>query len=156
MDHLRRIVHRNSRIEIKTYDLGKGGNSSDELNVDKLPSSIPNTNCPSIICWRRCPMWVKFFLNLLIKKFSCFANSCIVPLPEAVFHLSFAKFIDYLANATHWVSPFPANNLTECEHCTFHQHHHYFAFYNYVACFRVIPVSLLFLSRHKYVKKTML
>lgn len=56
MDHLRRIVHRNARIEIKTYDLSKGGSVIDDLNTDELPSSIPNINCPSIICWQRCSM----------------------------------------------------------------------------------------------------
>lgn len=63
MDHLRRIVHRNARIEIKTYAIQRNGNAitntmNDEISVDDLPSSIPNNNCSLIICWRRCQ---KFF-----------------------------------------------------------------------------------------------
>lgn len=66
MDHLRRIVHRNARIEITTYVLQRNGNvvsgtMYDEFNVEDLPSSIPNINCSSIICWRRCQKL--FFIN---------------------------------------------------------------------------------------------
>uniref|UniRef100_A0A915E920 C2H2-type domain-containing protein n=1 Tax=Ditylenchus dipsaci TaxID=166011 RepID=A0A915E920_9BILA len=136
LEHLRRIVHRNARIEIATHVIVKGNSSSalEDLNTEDLPSSIPNINCPSIICWRRCPI--------------CWSNSCIVPLPEAVYHLSFAKFVDYLANATHWISSFPASStdgdeVKECQHCTFHDHHHYFAYQNYITTFKVIAIRPL-------------
>ncbi|KAI1699898.1 phosphatidylinositol-4-phosphate 5-Kinase domain-containing protein [Ditylenchus destructor] len=118
-DHLRRIVHRNTRIEIST---------------EELPSTIPNIKCPSIICWRRCP--------------KCASNSCIVPMPDSVYHLSFAKFIDYLANGTHWTSSLPCSmpvdtQITECKHCTFHTHHHYFAFQHYITAFKVNQIRPL-------------
>lgn len=55
----------------------------------------------------------------------------------------------------HWVSPFPSsidfhqwlifylnkfNFIILSMHCTFHTHSHFFAFGNYVACFRVSPI----------------
>jgi hypothetical protein len=78
-------------------------------------------------------------------------------MPDAVFHLSFAKFVDYLTNGSHWVrnkrqnsfnlsllfkvSPFPSSiDLHQCLHCTFHSHSHFFALGNFVTSFRVSPV----------------
>ncbi|KAI3422506.1 hypothetical protein GPALN_013012 [Globodera pallida] len=167
LEHLRRIVHGNTRIEVVTRNVSSGGgyrNSStsslasaavaavgpfvnggmstvipsamggggdDELNrtmpLDDLPSAIPNNNCSTIICWLRCN--------------SCSANSSIATMTDELFHLSFAKFVDYLANGSHWVSPFPSSiDLAECHHCTFHCHSHFFALGNFVAQFSVNPI----------------
>ncbi|KAL3068009.1 hypothetical protein niasHT_037999 [Heterodera trifolii] len=170
LDHFRRIVHGNTRIEVVTRNVASGGgggtfrNSSssslanaavatvgpfvsgglaaaipsassgggdDELNrtmpLDELPSSIPNNNCSAIICWLRCN--------------ACSANSSIAKMTDEMFHLSFAKFVDYLANGSHWVSPFPSSiDLAECHHCTFHCHSHFFALGNFVARFSVNPI----------------
>lgn len=68
-----------------------------------------------------------------------------MPLSDIVYHLSFAKFVDYLANGNYWISPFPTQNLNEtCQHCTFHEHLHFFAYYNYVTCFHVHHVCISF------------
>ena len=151
-EHLRRIVHRNARLEITTQTVAAsssrtntsaiispfgavlGGLGSDGGDFggscfpqDELPSAIPNNNCQQMICWLRCN--------------SCSANSSIAQMPDAFFHLSFAKFVNYLTNGTHWVSPFPSSvDLRQCLHCTFHSHSHLFALGNFVTCFTVSPV----------------
>uniref|UniRef100_A0A914MFL5 FYVE-type domain-containing protein n=1 Tax=Meloidogyne incognita TaxID=6306 RepID=A0A914MFL5_MELIC len=155
-EHLRRIVHRNTRLEITTRNVsvsrstaaaliapvipnpfGSGANlcsganegelSESNFSLEDLPSTIPNNNCKQIICWLRCN--------------SCSANSSIIPMPNTIFHLSFAKFVDYLANGKHWISPFSSSvDLHQCLHCTFHSHSHFFAFGNLVSCFRTSPI----------------
>lgn len=68
--------------------------------------------------------------------------------------MSFAKFIDYLANAVHWNSEMrpPANAVAidpelddqpACGHCTFHEHSHLFSMFNTVTVFSVQTVRPL-------------
>jgi hypothetical protein len=67
-------------------------------------------------------------------------------------NLSFAKFIDYFANAVHWTSemmPRKVNgaesdeDLPQCDHCTFHEHCHLFSMLNTVTVFEVQPIKPL-------------
>jgi hypothetical protein len=124
MDHLRKIVHRNARIEITTQVFVKP--SGDDNGEDALPQSF-TADHQSILAWRRCP--------------TCRSNSKVLPIGSSVWHLSFAKFVDYLANGTNISTTAMSNG--ECQHCIFHEHHHYFSSRNYIACFKVIPIRPL-------------
>jgi hypothetical protein len=88
-EHLRRIVHRNTRLEITTRNVcvsrstaaaliapvipnpfGSGANicagtaegeiSESSFSLEDLPSTIPNNNCKQIICWLRCNRFLFF------------------------------------------------------------------------------------------------
>ncbi|KAH7713944.1 FYVE zinc finger family protein [Aphelenchoides avenae] len=124
MDHLRKIIHKNARIELTTQVYVKP--TTDENGEDALPQSL-NVEQPAILAWRRCTL--------------CRSNSKVLSVGAAFWHMSFAKYINYLANGSHWASASMSNG--ECEHCMFHQHHHYFSSRNYIACFKVIPIRPL-------------
>lgn len=57
--------------------------------------------------------------------------------------MSFAKFIDYLANGIYCTSPLVGATSLECGHCTFHEQQHFFSRKNYTTCFKVIAVQPL-------------
>uniref|UniRef100_A0A7E4VY87 1-phosphatidylinositol-3-phosphate 5-kinase n=1 Tax=Panagrellus redivivus TaxID=6233 RepID=A0A7E4VY87_PANRE len=131
IDHQRKFVHKYARIEITTQMHVKPASTSDE-NGTGLPPSVAGDTGDGILAWRRCP--------------SCKSNSAVVPLPPPVWHMSFAKFIDYLANGIFCTSPLPDISDSACEtcgHCTFHEQQHYFARRNYTTCFKVLPVNPL-------------
>uniref|UniRef100_A0A1I8B394 1-phosphatidylinositol-3-phosphate 5-kinase n=1 Tax=Meloidogyne hapla TaxID=6305 RepID=A0A1I8B394_MELHA len=128
-EHLRRIVHRNTRLEITTRNVSISRSTAAALIAPVIPNPFGSG---AILC---------IGTNEGELSENCSANSSIVPMPNTIFHLSFAKFVDYLANGKHWISPFSSSvDLHQCLHCTFHSHSHFFAFGNLVSCFRTSPV----------------
>uniref|UniRef100_A0A914YUS2 1-phosphatidylinositol-3-phosphate 5-kinase n=1 Tax=Panagrolaimus superbus TaxID=310955 RepID=A0A914YUS2_9BILA len=125
IEHQRKFVHKHARIEITTQIFVKPV-SSDENPDGLLPPSFSGEN-DGILAWRRCP--------------TCKSNSIASLIPSTVWHMSFAKFIDYLANGIYCTSPLAGINSSECDHCTLHEQHHFFSRKNYTTCFKVIPVQ---------------
>ncbi|KAI1705023.1 hypothetical protein Ddc_15918 [Ditylenchus destructor] len=70
-----------------------------------------------------------------------------------------ARFVDYLANGTHWTSSLPCSipataQITECKQCTFHTHHHYYFTFQHYYCVKrsnitsAIIMELAFIVTH--------
>uniref|UniRef100_A0AAF5CZA6 1-phosphatidylinositol-3-phosphate 5-kinase n=1 Tax=Strongyloides stercoralis TaxID=6248 RepID=A0AAF5CZA6_STRER len=124
IDHQRKIVHRKVRIEIISQ---KYVQSIEDMNLSKTtPSAFNQENV--ILCWQHCP--------------TCIVSSAATPLSHEVWHLSFAKYIEYLANSINCVN-LPTSSTTKnlCNHCSFHDHQHFFAYNDYVTSFKVYPIK---------------
>uniref|UniRef100_F1KR02 1-phosphatidylinositol-3-phosphate 5-kinase n=2 Tax=Ascaris TaxID=6251 RepID=F1KR02_ASCSU len=119
LDHSRKMVYRKVCVEIVTQSCVLP--VDDGLSVSHSIAEQTGT----LLAWHYCP--------------GCKASSNVVPLSDSVVHLSFARFLDYLANGMFATCSVASFNR-ECTHCCFHQHDHYFALNNYVACFKVHPV----------------
>ncbi|CAJ0583574.1 unnamed protein product, partial [Mesorhabditis spiculigera] len=70
----------------------------------------------------------------------CRASSPIVYMDVATWHLSFARFLDYLANASFSQGTIKTPSGNVCNHCYFHQQSHFFSFNNYVTNFKVSTI----------------
>ncbi|TKR80537.1 hypothetical protein L596_014598 [Steinernema carpocapsae] len=122
-DHQRKIVHRRVRIEITTQAFVQ--QATEEFGDSEECSSAFNQQ-NGIVSWRYCP--------------SCKVSSPVVPFSNDVWHLSFAKFLDYLSNGTFSTSAISHAKTGFCKHCTFHEHQHFFAHDKYVTTFKVTPI----------------
>ncbi|CEF63021.1 Phosphatidylinositol phosphate 5-kinase type III [Strongyloides ratti] len=124
IDHQRKIVHRKVRIEIISQ---KYVQSIEDINLSKATTSAFNQE-NVILCWQHCP--------------TCIVSSAATPLPHEVWHLSFAKYIEYLANSINCVNLSTSqNSKNSCNHCSFHDHQHFFAYNDYVTSFKVYPIK---------------
>uniref|UniRef100_A0A0R3RUC7 1-phosphatidylinositol-3-phosphate 5-kinase n=1 Tax=Elaeophora elaphi TaxID=1147741 RepID=A0A0R3RUC7_9BILA len=117
MEHSRRLVHRNVCVEITTQNyVHLNGESS---------STILDEQNDTLLAWHYCP--------------KCKSSSSVVPLSECICRLSFARYLNYLANGAY--ATCKINSLIqECEHCCFHQHERNIAFNNLVTTFKVLLV----------------
>uniref|UniRef100_A0A0N5BK29 1-phosphatidylinositol-3-phosphate 5-kinase n=1 Tax=Strongyloides papillosus TaxID=174720 RepID=A0A0N5BK29_STREA len=124
IDHQRKIVHRKVRIEIISQRYVQ---SIEDINLSKNASSAFNQE-NIILCWQHCP--------------NCVVSSAATPLSHEVWHLSFAKYIEYLANSINCINlPTSSNSKNSCNHCSFHDHQHFFAYNDYVTSFKVYPIK---------------
>uniref|UniRef100_A0A0N4ZTH4 1-phosphatidylinositol-3-phosphate 5-kinase n=1 Tax=Parastrongyloides trichosuri TaxID=131310 RepID=A0A0N4ZTH4_PARTI len=124
IDHQRKIVHRKVRIEIISQ---KFVQSFEDLNLTKNSSSAFSQE-NIILCWQHCP--------------SCKISSVAIPITHEVWHLSFAKYIEYLANSINCINiPKLSTSKNTCNHCSFHDHQHFFAYNEYVTSFKVYPIK---------------
>lgn len=106
--------------------LGSGKFFSELKNIFwKLETNLYSLFQNDLLAWKYCS--------------KCGARTKIKLLDMLSQNLSFAKFIDYLANAVHWTSEM----TRECEHCTFHEHCHLFSMQGTVTAFEVQPVRPL-------------
>ncbi|CAD5220879.1 unnamed protein product [Bursaphelenchus xylophilus] len=121
VEHFRKIIHHNSCIEITTQNLGQKNSLAEFCEFDE----VNEFDSDILISWRQCAQ--------------CNARTKVWPVNELVQNLSFAKFVDYLSNAVHWIS----ETNKECQHCTFHEHRHLFASHNMVTMFSVSTVRPL-------------
>uniref|UniRef100_A0A158P7A5 1-phosphatidylinositol-3-phosphate 5-kinase n=1 Tax=Angiostrongylus cantonensis TaxID=6313 RepID=A0A158P7A5_ANGCA len=76
---------------------------------------------------------------------SCKISSPVTAMNSAVWHLSFGKYLDYLAYSTFskvWYLQAGAASLglQECSHCFFHELTHFYSQGNYIANFKVTPI----------------
>ncbi|TKR87699.1 hypothetical protein L596_012057 [Steinernema carpocapsae] len=122
-EHQRKIVHKRVRIEITTQIFVQ--QAAEEFGGTEESASAYNQQ-NGIVNWRYCP--------------SCKVSSPVVPFSNDVWHLSFAKFLDYLSNGTFSTSTISHAKTGFCKHCTFHEHHHFFAHDKYVTTFKVTPI----------------
>ncbi|KHN87270.1 1-phosphatidylinositol 3-phosphate 5-kinase [Toxocara canis] len=140
LDHSRKMVYRKVCIEIATQ------NCLQPIDDGSTVSLSLAEQTGAVIAWHYCPNCkassgaVPLNDSMLNLSFaSCKASSGAVPLNDSMLNLSFARFLDYLANGM-FATCSVASFSKECTHCAFHQHDHYFALNNYVACFKVHPV----------------
>ncbi|VDK21809.1 unnamed protein product [Anisakis simplex] len=111
LDHSRKMVYRNVCIEITTQNYIQ---PIDDINA--ISQSIAE-QASQLLSWLYCPMFVHFTdlislisndftelskriiqIDITSLNFSCKASSSIVQLNDAVVNISFAKYLDYLAN----------------------------------------------------------
>ncbi|GMT32423.1 hypothetical protein PFISCL1PPCAC_23720 [Pristionchus fissidentatus] len=80
-----------------------------------------------ILTWHYCP--------------SCKASSPMVAVDDKVWHLSLGKMLDYLSHSSFSLGcvSSPAAS-TSCQHCFFHEHHHFFSYANFVTTFKVTMI----------------
>ncbi|KAK0404001.1 hypothetical protein QR680_017234 [Steinernema hermaphroditum] len=122
LEHQRKIVYRRVRIEITMQSFVQ--QASEEFGGHEGAASAFSQQV-GLVSWRYCP--------------SCKSSSQVVPLSAEVWHLSFAKFVDYLANGVYSTSKIPAATRSgRCTHCSFHEQQHFFALGNFVTIFRCI------------------
>ncbi|KAI6239386.1 1-phosphatidylinositol-3-phosphate 5-kinase [Aphelenchoides fujianensis] len=146
LDHFRRIIHNRAAIEVNTHTLSA---KADPKFLEQCPmEELQLIDKNELVAWKSCT--------------KCGAHSAIKTVDAWTQNLSFAKFIDYLANAVHWNSemrpkPAPANAVAidpelereedgdqpACGHCTFHEHSHLFSMFNTVTVFSVHTVRPL-------------
>ncbi|KAK5982676.1 FYVE zinc finger [Trichostrongylus colubriformis] len=116
LDHSRKLVYGRVCVEVTTQIVVSG---SDE-------SSVANAAPSQIFAWNYCD--------------SCKLSSPVVPLSTSVWHLSFGKFLDYIAYATGFFKGDVTPGRQDCSHCFFHKHTHFYSQGNYVASFKVSSV----------------
>ncbi|KAI6210253.1 1-phosphatidylinositol-3-phosphate 5-kinase [Aphelenchoides besseyi] len=128
IDHLRRIIHNCASIEVNTYALN---GKSDTQFLEMCPmDELQQVDKNELVSWKFCT--------------KCGAKSAIKTVDLLTQNLSFAKFIDYLANAVHWNSEMRiADSDLSCDHCTFHEHCQMFSMFGTATVFKVQPVRPL-------------
>ncbi|CAB3400156.1 unnamed protein product [Caenorhabditis bovis] len=121
-DHFRKLVYGRVCVEISTQSVSDAEN---ELDSEQQKS---------IMAWKNC------------AKCSC--SSQMVMFDHDIWHLSFAKFLDYLGNSCFTTdTTYPISSQNQCEHCFFHEKLYFFAMENLVTTFKVNairPYSVLF------------
>ncbi|KAL3990361.1 Phosphatidylinositol-4-phosphate 5-Kinase family protein [Acanthocheilonema viteae] len=117
MEHSRRLVHRNVCVEITTQNYMHLSSESS--------NAAPDEQNDTLLAWHYCP--------------KCKSSSSVVPLSESICRLSFARYLNYLANGAY--ATCKINSLLQkCEHCCFHQHERNIALNNLVTTFKVLLV----------------
>ncbi|KAL6730603.1 hypothetical protein Aduo_001565 [Ancylostoma duodenale] len=117
LDHSRKLVYGRVCVEVTTQVVVSGTDES--INGNTAPGQI--------YAWTYCN--------------SCKLSSAVVPVNMSVWHLSFGKYLDYIAYSTFSKGGDTASPVkTQCTHCFFHEHSHFFSLGNYVASFKVTPV----------------
>lgn len=80
---------------------------------------------------------------LMIRNSRCNCLSQMVKFDKDIWHLSFAKFLEYLGNSCFTTDTiYPVTNQSQCSHCFFHEKLYFFAMENLVTTFKVIAVSI--------------
>ncbi|EJD76582.1 FYVE zinc finger family protein [Loa loa] len=117
MEHSRRLVHRNVCVEITTQNYVHSNGEPNSATLDEQNDTL--------FAWHYCP--------------KCKSSSSVVPLTESICRLSFARYLNYLANGAY--ATCKINSLSQkCEHCCFHQHERNIALNNLVTTFKVLLV----------------
>ncbi|EYC19697.1 hypothetical protein Y032_0023g671 [Ancylostoma ceylanicum] len=117
LDHSRKLVYGRVCVEVTTQVVVSGTDES--INSNAAPGQI--------YAWTYCN--------------SCKFSSAVIPVNMSVWHLSFGKYLDYIAYSTFSKGGDTASPVkTKCSHCFFHEHSHFFSLGNYVASFKVTPV----------------
>ncbi|KAF1748453.1 hypothetical protein GCK72_024920 [Caenorhabditis remanei] len=121
LDHSRKLVYGRVCVEISTQSVSETDNS---LEADQK----------TIMTWRHCG--------------KCNCSSQMVKFDKAIWHLSFAKFLEYIGNSCFTTDTiYPSNSQNQCNHCFFHEKLYFFAMENLVTTFKVIairPYSVVF------------
>ncbi|KAI6192198.1 FYVE zinc finger family protein [Aphelenchoides bicaudatus] len=123
LDHFRKIIHNRVCISITTQTIGPKADAQVMEMCETGDLGVWDRN--DLLAWKYCS--------------KCGARTKIKLLDMKAQNLSFAKFIDYLANAVHWTSEMSS----QCEHCTFHEHCHLFSMQGTVTVFEVQPIKPL-------------
>ncbi|CAI2356273.1 unnamed protein product [Caenorhabditis sp. 36 PRJEB53466] len=122
LDHARKLVYGRVCVEISTQTV------SDTENV------IESDPQKTIMTWRNCG--------------KCNCSSQMVKFDKNIWHLSFAKFLEYLGNSCFTTDTiYPITTQNQCSHCFFHEKLYFFAMENLVTTFKVIairPYSVVF------------
>ncbi|VDM63941.1 unnamed protein product [Angiostrongylus costaricensis] len=129
LDHSRKLVYGRVCVEITTQIVVS--------NTEE--SSVNSTSHGQVFAWNYCG--------------SCKISSPVTAMNSTVWHLSFGKYLDYLAYSTFskvWdvyitcVSIYYCFNLQvwylQCSHCFFHELTHFYSQGNYIASFKVTPI----------------
>ncbi|XGW21022.1 hypothetical protein V3C99_004185 [Haemonchus contortus] len=116
LDHSRKLVYGRVCVEVTTQIVVSG---TDE-------SSIANASPTQIYAWNYCE--------------SCKLSSPVVPMNTSVWHLSFGKYLDYIAHTGFSKGDVTSPVRQDCPHCFFHEHTHFYSQGNYVASFKVSSV----------------
>ncbi|CAG9540100.1 unnamed protein product [Cercopithifilaria johnstoni] len=117
MEHSRKLVHRNVCVEITTRNYVHSSSESNSVTLDEQNETL--------LAWHYCP--------------KCKSSSSVVPLTESICRLSFARYLNYLANGAYATCKINSV-LQKCEHCCFHQHERNVALNNLVTTFKVLMV----------------
>ncbi|CAJ0945376.1 unnamed protein product, partial [Mesorhabditis belari] len=118
MEHSRKMVYGRVCVEVTTSQLQHG------LPVE---NDVQSNDQKRISSYHYCE--------------ECRASSPIVFMDVNTWHLSFARFLDYIANASFSQGSITSPNGQPCLHCYFHQQSHFFAFNNYITCFKVSTIQ---------------
>ncbi|CAA19436.3 1-phosphatidylinositol-3-phosphate 5-kinase [Caenorhabditis elegans] len=122
LDHSRKLVYGKVCVEISTQ------------TVNEAENAIESEQQKSIMTWRNCG--------------KCNCSSQMVKFDKAIWHLSFAKFLEYIGNSCFTTDTiYPITNQNQCSHCFFHEKLYFFAMDNLVTTFKVIairPYSVVF------------
>lgn len=120
LDHSRKLVYGRVCVEISTQTCS-----------DTSLESDPQKN---IVTWRNCG--------------KCNCSSQMVKFDKPIWHLSFAKFLEYIGNSCFTTDTiYPINTQNQCSHCFFHEKLYFFAMENLVTTFKVNairPYSVVF------------
>ncbi|VDO29958.1 unnamed protein product [Haemonchus placei] len=123
LDHSRKLVYGRVCVEVTTQIVVSG---TDE-------SSIANASPTQIYAWNYCERRERSFC-------SCKLSSPVVPMNTSVWHLSFGKYLDYIAHTGFSKGDVTSPVRQDCPHCFFHEHTHFYSQGNYVASFKVSSV----------------
>ncbi|ULT83416.1 hypothetical protein L3Y34_012567 [Caenorhabditis briggsae] len=116
MDHSRKLVYGRVCVEISTQTVAESDNS------------LENDQQKGIVTWRNCG--------------KCNCSSQMVKFDKAIWHLSFAKFLEYIGNSCFTTDTiYPISTQKQCSHCFFHEKLYFFAMENLVTTFKVIAIS---------------
>ncbi|CAI5455621.1 unnamed protein product [Caenorhabditis angaria] len=116
LDHSRKLVYGRVCVEISTQVM------------NDVENSINNEQHKSIMAWRNCA--------------KCNCSSQMIKFEHEMWHLSFAKFLDYLGNSCFTTDrSYPISSQNQCEHCFFHEKLYFFAFENLVTTFKVNAIK---------------
>ncbi|CAI4226982.1 unnamed protein product [Auanema sp. JU1783] len=115
LDHSRKLVYGRICLEVSTQFVVQNG--TDQASV---------SNNGQVLCWNYCAI--------------CKASSPLQAMTPSVWHLSFGKYLDYLANSSFSKGSISSPSQNQCNHCFFHQHTHFFSQQNFVTTFKVTPI----------------
>ncbi|KJH53544.1 FYVE zinc finger [Dictyocaulus viviparus] len=116
LDHSRKLVYGRVCVEITT-----------QIMINAAEDLSTTNSCPGqLYAWNYCN--------------SCKLSSTVAAMSNSVWHLSFGKYLDYLAYASFSKCGMASLARQECSHCFFHEHTHFYSQGIYVASFKVIPV----------------
>ncbi|GMR32732.1 hypothetical protein PMAYCL1PPCAC_02927 [Pristionchus mayeri] len=117
LEHSRKLVCARICVEVTTQLMTPTASSSS--------SSLESME--DIMAWHYCP--------------SCKASSPMVALDDRVWHLSLGKMLDYLSHSSFSLGCVSSPAATaSCQHCFFHEHHHFFSYANFVTTFKVTMI----------------
>ncbi|KAK6729029.1 hypothetical protein RB195_006217 [Necator americanus] len=117
LDHSRKLVYGRVCVEVTTQIVVSGSEES------TIGNAVPS----QIYAWNYCN--------------SCKLSSPVIPMGMSVWHLSFGKYLDYIAYSTFSQGGDTASPIKQqCSHCFFHEHTHFYSLGNFVAAFKVTPV----------------
>ncbi|KAF8381527.1 ppk-3, partial [Pristionchus pacificus] len=116
LEHSRKLVCARICVEVTTQLMTPTSSSSSSLDTME-----------DIMAWHYCP--------------SCKASSPMVALDDRVWHLSLGKMLDYLSHSSFSLGCVSSPAATaSCQHCFFHEHHHFFSHANFVTTFKVTMI----------------